>query len=63
MPIYTLCCQPNNLPTDLSTLLRLVLHYDLVCAVDDCRVSQLVLLDHSAAFYMVDHQILLCVLS
>ena len=40
-----------------------VLSVDLVRAVDDCRVSQLVLLDLSAAFDMVDHQVLLCVLS
>ena len=41
----------------------LKIHNDLVRDVDDCCVSQPVLLDLSAAYYTVDHQILLCVLS
>ena len=41
----------------------LKVHNDLVCAVDDCRVSQLVLLAQCSVIDTVDHQILLCVLS
>ena len=40
-----------------------MIRFDSVRAVDDCRVSQLVLLDLSAAFDTMDHQVLLCVLS
>jgi len=41
----------------------LSVYNDLVRAVDYCRVSQLVLLDLSATFDTVDHQVLLCMLS
>jgi len=40
----------------------LSVHNDLVRAVDDCRLAQLVLLGLSAAFDTVDHQILFGVL-
>ena len=40
----------------------LSVHNDLVRAVDDCRLAQLVLLSLSAAFDTVDHQILFGVL-
>jgi len=41
----------------------LIVHNDLVRPVNDCRVSLLVLFDLSAAFDMVDHQILLHILT
>ena len=62
MSTYILCFQPNNLPIDHETAV-LIVHNDLVRAVNNRHVSQLVLLDLSAAFDVVDHQILLCVLS
>jgi len=55
--------QSTYRPVHSTETAVLSVHNDLVRAVDDCRVAQLVLLDLSAAFDMVDHQILLCVLS
>jgi len=57
------CQQSAYRPFHSTETAVLSVHNDLVHAVDDCRVSQLVLLDLSAAFGTVDHQVLLCVLS
>ena len=55
-------CQPTHSasayrPFHCTETAVLSVHNDLIRAVDDCRVSQLVLLDLSAAFDMVDHQV------
>ena len=52
----TACRQVRNWRgLDVDAFDVLSVHNDLVRTVDDCRVSQLVLLDLSAAFDAMDH--------